>query len=963
MGPTGSMFGRSSRTRWRARARLLALGTVAGLVMLAAARAHADWRTDVSVKGKPNEVLDVWAPGNFAVGFDHGAHLFVDGGLNRTIDGGSNNESAGTYYKLPEDCFVSVRKDVSGGRDSLNASGGSCGGAGSVTSTPADVQWVRHVANGGAVALAYNYPGEYWVYTSDTSIYDPGSLSYVASVNDDTIRGAFGVVRIGDRLYTLIGSANPALTLLYEFDHVPTEPPGGSPRPLNPPSSTPMGAVTAVELFAAGSPAAPYAVVGTEHGVLQGSIAVSSTTLQEAQVLDAGVNSLSMNVGFGGDAGTGFGMAIVSQPDGGGARVMGAVPMLSDTEAGTFWRDRTFPVDAGTLPLKHVACVGARYCVFTAEQADTNNVFIYTNDAGPTLSVGAPEDGGVDTADGSVTIPEGTPFKLFLQASDPDGDPVLVTATPASASDSRWSVVVPAAATTPGESIQVAGATGKVCQTQTVGALEFRGSDGLLAHEAHATFPVNVKHTVAPPRPVVRFSDGGVLADGEAITLRAGGTSETLLTSVADTGCATAKEWSVSEDTGTISLTQGEDGGTHVAVFTPPRVLCQATGEDFHYQFKATDEGGLFSAQGLTVHLETDREPFDPAAFAFDAQVLPSDELRVSVDSPLNCKAERRLRADLQFQSLSGGGAPLTNTLDIPGEWRLPLGGGCEGGHFQVKATLVEEETGQRGPETTRDVVLPRLEAKLESLPAESTLVARCGEGARATLTQTFPADACQSSTVTWSQVDGGGPPLEPPTLSGNTVSLATRDTGLDSLVGRSVVVRVTASAGPGNEASIEHTLPITVEPFVKVRRRTEVPAASETGLVGVSVDLLNTTACGVTNVSYVERLEGLTYVEGTAKFDGQPVEATWEDGALTVKGLALAGEGTGKLTYVARPHLVGDRRFAGEARLRDVPISLSEGPGVQVPDSGCGCTSSGPGPVVFALGVLGAAVRRRRRA
>jgi MYXO-CTERM domain-containing protein len=177
------------------------------------------------------------------------------------------------------------------------------------------------------------------------------------------------------------------------------------------------------------------------------------------------------------------------------------------------------------------------------------------------------------------------------------------------------------------------------------------------------------------------------------------------------------------------------------------------------------------------------------------------------------------------------------------------------------------------------------------------------------------------------------------------------------------VVVRVTATAGPDNEASREHTLPITVEPFVKVRRRTEVPAASETGLVGVSVDLLNTTACGVTDVSYVETLEGLTYVAGSAKFNGQPVEATWKDGALTVSGLNLAGEGTGMLTYVARPHLVGDRRMSGVALLHDVPISLTEGPGVQVPESGCGCTSSGPGPVVFALGVLGAAVRRRRRA
>ncbi|MGZ3461514.1 MAG: MYXO-CTERM sorting domain-containing protein, partial [Archangium sp.] len=237
---------------------------------------------------------------------------------------------------------------------------------------------------------------------------------------------------------------------------------------------------------------------------------------------------------------------------------------------------------------------------------------------------------------------------------------------------------------------------------------------------------------------------------------------------------------------------------------------------------------------------------------------------------------------------------------------------------------------------------------------------ARCGAKASVTLTQTFPPGACQAPDVTWTQVSG--PLLEQASLSGATVSLVTRDTGLDALVGEAVVMRVTAGAGAGNETSLEYTLPITVEPFVKVRRRTEVPAASETGLVGVSVDLLNTTTCAVKGVSYVERLAGLTYVEGSAKFDGQPVEATWRDGALTVTELSLAGEGTGTLSYVARPHLMGERRMEGEARLRDVPISLREDPGPRVTDSGCGCTSSGPGPVLFALGALGAAVRRRRR-
>jgi MYXO-CTERM domain-containing protein len=228
-------------------------------------------------------------------------------------------------------------------------------------------------------------------------------------------------------------------------------------------------------------------------------------------------------------------------------------------------------------------------------------------------------------------------------------------------------------------------------------------------------------------------------------------------------------------------------------------------------------------------------------------------------------------------------------------------------------------------------------------------------------LTQTFPEQACQAPDVTtWEQVSG--PELTQTRLDGHTVSLATRETRLESLVGQSVVMKVTSSVSSVNEASIEHSLPITVEPFVRVRRRAEVPAASDTELVGVAVELTNTLACGVGSVDYVERMRGLTYVAGSAQFNGVPVEASWEDGALSVKGLSLGGAATGRLTYVARPHLLGERRMEGEARLNGAVISISRQPGIGVPDTGCGCTSSGPGPVLFALGALVAAVRRRRR-
>ncbi|HSP79583.1 MAG TPA: MYXO-CTERM sorting domain-containing protein, partial [Myxococcaceae bacterium] len=232
---------------------------------------------------------------------------------------------------------------------------------------------------------------------------------------------------------------------------------------------------------------------------------------------------------------------------------------------------------------------------------------------------------------------------------------------------------------------------------------------------------------------------------------------------------------------------------------------------------------------------------------------------------------------------------------------------------------------------------------------------------ARGTLTQTFPVEACSNPLVTWTQVEG--PALEEGSLSGDTVSLATRDTELDALVGQSVVLRVTASDGPGNEATREHRIPITTEPFIQVRRRAELPAAADTSLVGVSVELLNPTACGVKDVRFEERLDGLTYVPGSARFDGTPVEAGWEDGTLSVEGLALEGHGSGRLTYVARPHLLGERHMRGEALLRGVPVSRASAPGTEVPVSGCGCSGAGgPGSALLALGALLASLRRRRR-
>jgi MYXO-CTERM domain-containing protein len=1072
--------------------RLVALCVVGGLVMLAAARAHADWRTDVSVKERPNDVLEVWEPGNFSLGYvggtRPGAYLFLDGGLSRDMASSTTADPAGTYYqRLPDDCFIMVNREEGGPRFGRREDGLSCGsfipGEMIVPNGGQPVLRVKHAADGGAVALALLNDDEYAVYLSGTGIYNGTGFNPVQD-NSGRLRalnGPVGVVRVGSSVYALLGTAVDSSPIsVYWVDSnaltwVESQTPNGS-LP---------GTVQAINLFSAGSPAYPYAVVGTQQGLMQGSILASGNPIKPVQEFDAGVGvgvlSVSMNVGAGSDAGQGFGMAIVSRPDGSDLAVMSPVPMPDDTQAGTVWRPRALPESVASAPLKQVACTGASYCVFTADQADGGNLFIYTNGAGPEISMDA---GGAsvvgDSAEATVVFDEKKlPAMLTFAAEDPDGDPVLVTVSPPSVSTvPGWEVVDGGR---PGDPVVVNITGGTICKSQDAGVLWVSASDGLGRHDAHKKVQVRVNHTRPPELPTVVFSDGGTVpSSGRVGELLPGGPPLSLRAVGGDTtaaGCKIQKQWKpLFSGTGGPSLEQ--DGGT--AVLTPPDSFCTPDAGSFDVQFLVTDEGaqsnsrvftvrvapwgrpnavfGADSGEELTagnsrlieptqsphvcqggnppypgvdtewtvtlpdgsapgggitfrdgvdgglsqgfplwaeklrvetpdcidtdlvvtavhhlrtaeafpgpssrhhVRVRTELTAFDGGAFQLDVDggPEPSDELWVNVDSTLNCPTRRGLRADLWLERVDGGERMQPATVSIPGTWRPSLKEGC-GRPLRVKGMMVDDE---HTDSTVFEKVVstPPREVGLEALP-ETALVARCGEKASLSLTQTFPPEACQMPDVTWTQE--AGPLLEKDSLSGRTVSLVTRDTELDSLVGRSVVMRVTASVGLEKEATRLHTLPITVEPFVEVRRRAEMPAASETEFVGISVELLNTTACGVRDVSYVERLEGLTYVEGSAKWDGQPVNATWEEGALTVTGLALAGGGTGKLTYVARPHMVGERRMRGEARLRDIPISLRDDPGPPVPDSGCGCSGSGPGPVLFALGALVAAVRRRRR-
>jgi uncharacterized protein (TIGR03382 family) len=354
----------------------------------------------------------------------------------------------------------------------------------------------------------------------------------------------------------------------------------------------------------------------------------------------------------------------------------------------------------------------------------------------------------------------------------------------------------------------------------------------------------------------------------------------------------------------------------------------------------------------VQVEVEPPLEDFNRAELAL--AVDPGNDRQVYTGfgaSRPDC--QRGLQARMVLEALDGRQL-ATGEVAVPGPWDPPLPNVCAG-TYTVRGQLVDQRISpvrQGDQETLTLTVGPRLEA-LEG----DTLVARCGQGVSARLTQPITPAACDGLSISWTQV-GAGPRLVDAPLSGESVTLATEASApLEELVGQSVTVRVTAQTEEGFSSAREHVLPITAEPFVDVKHSLESPTGTETSLLGVVVELRNTTGCEVGNLSYVERPEGLEPVPGSVKLDGRPLPETAVEGGFQVNGVRLAAQATGRLTYVARPRLLTSPRFSGEVFLNQVPVS-----GIIPPpaSSGCGCSGGGSGVAVFGLLALARLLRRR---
>ncbi|MCP3169301.1 hypothetical protein [Myxococcus qinghaiensis] len=370
------------------------------------------------------------------------------------------------------------------------------------------------------------------------------------------------------------------------------------------------------------------------------------------------------------------------------------------------------------------------------------------------------------------------------------------------------------------------------------------------------------------------------------------------------------------------------------------------------------DGVGVVEGPEVPVRVDAQPEAEDVSAASLDLSMSVTgggQDVEATLGTSLRCPGAYALKARMFLESADGVQL-ASQVVPVPGVWRFQLPAVCSPTAYTVRGELFSDVATPVEAGRARQTLTAEARAVSLGEVEGEALVARCGEGAKTTLTQRIPPDACTDVDVSWSRESG--PALAQDDLSGPSVTVATRETGLQELVGTSLSLRVTADAGGGNAATRVHTVPIVADPFVEVAHSTEASSGQETGLVGVVVQLSNTTDCGVTGLRYVERVEGMELVPGSVKVAGATLAEQSTEGGFQVEGVALAAHETRTLTYVVRPRLLSSPRFAGEVFLNGVPVS---GASSSEQPSSCGCSQGGSGAALFGLLAVAQWLRRRR--
>jgi uncharacterized protein (TIGR03382 family) len=983
--------------------------------------------------------VKVWAPGVFSVATSDGGELVrADGGT--VFVSATSGQAVGSYYSPSRDCFTIYRKTG----DEIGVA--PCARNVSIASS-LDLRFTTSEAGAGYALASMS--------TSSSALYRsalPGSSSWTTV--DQSINGrmsnAISALSMGGAEHVLLGTravtAGSGAVLYWYRDGVETATYSFAPEPAAIARDSEV-----VDLFPAGG-STPTALFGWGNSLYRGTLGDGGTPFGAVPYPggEGSITALDVNTGAGTQSGDGFGMATVQRD--GGVTLLSAVPAALPADIGKQWRVNP-NAPAGLTAPRSLACYGASFCVIAQAISSGNNVFIYTNDAPPSLTVAS------DAPD-PFNLPSGTSRTIHVRASDPDGDAVLVKVEPDILPSPGLSMTI----TTADGGVDLMVNAGTVCSNISE-PIAITATDGLDSHATVGNHVLQVQRTAAPSAPVVSPS---------SLVVPAGSEPRTLTAASANAPCGIHEfTWTpLSQDLGRLTLFGPQNAQ---AVFRPPATVCNPLGESHLYRVRAVEDGGVSSPptdvsiqvlpwgapkapfdggqQQVTLQAGAGRRELRPnethvcdvpggdfpgvetrwrltgggaappgvrllaedggvvgssavtpvlrieaddctaAEFDLAAQHYtrgesgdggPESSVHVTVEPNLNPLTEAMLelgRGTATPESAAGtasvgglrcldqrgnlgltarialtsdGGIVREGIFPVPGSWQFMLGDACLGTTYGLQGELLVNG----GPRTVvmgEPITVPPVEdAELQPMVAPF-LTARCGEPATGVLEQRalYP---CSELPISWAQV--GGIALTQPSYTGHQIEVATQDTDFAELIGRSVVMRMSTMTGTmGKTTELTQEVPILTEPFVELQRRTEKATGSDVDLIGVSVELRNTTECGVTQVDHMERLEGADYVPESARFNGSPVEAEVEGNTLMVRGLVLEGSTTGRLTYVVRPRLLGSSRFEGQASVRGVPVSQPQG----APPAGCGCSGAGSGLAALGLAGLSVLLRRRR--
>lgn len=556
---------------------------------LCAGVARAEWTNVQTQTGVPKDVA-VFGPGFFAVATSTQLYVSRDGGVTTLNEG-----MAGSFLRGPT-CVVGIRTD--GTLKSVGACSPADDGRHLFPDVGNDyvVRAVRVTADGGVgYASASVLPLMNSEFRSSLrppeETADWGSLDMpLAGVATESRLAVLPPQADGVPHALFSVSAEKATFVWYR---------GTSNTPYPATGITPPLSARSVALVPGVDPAQPVAYFGNDGGLFRGTLGSSPAPFEPIAVGAGSVDALAFDVASGSDAGTGFGLMLVKQPDGKVA-AFSAEPVVRPALPGSLWRQNTdLPVGVTQSALQ-LACADASYCVAILN-GPAQNVLIYQN-------LNRPDVSALPTR---IRVDEGTTQVVDLKLRDADGDAVRVSAS-VRAQGSPLSVVQEPLASREDSGLRLTlTAPPGICTTQT-SFLELVASDGLRTHDTAKTVELEMRHTFAPSPPL-----GATVGVGGGAFFM-GGPAGTLTPVRGAAGCEpVAYAWTTPGKAPALEV-----NGAGVAMLTPPSSRaerCKPGPNVFNYEVRAND--GMLTSGPTNVPV--DLHPWGPPDAPFTSGSRP----------------------------------------------------------------------------------------------------------------------------------------------------------------------------------------------------------------------------------------------------------------------------------------------------------------------------------------------------